>query len=262
MLLLKTSSDLMRLVTDAAGDIECHVSWMGHDAGAFTPDRDVIPSITTATTTTLLTGPASGQYNVKHLNIRNNHASQTVLVTVFMTDGTDQADLFECTLLAGEALVFTQGGLWVHYDVNGGMYPQVGAVATQAEMEGAASVVTTVSPGRMHFHPGACKCWGKTTVSGGTPTLQVSYNVTSITDTATDQLTVTIATDFSSANYSCNVSIEAATTTLSATTTTLLVFIRFATLAAGSFIIQACEIDIGGATDPASWHWSCYGDQA
>lgn len=202
MLLLKTASDLLRIVTDAAGDIECHVSWMGHDAGTFTPDRDVIPSITTATTTTILTGPASGQYNVKHLNIRNNHASQAVLCTVFITDGTDQVDLIELTLLPGETLVFTQGGLWVHYDANGGVYPQVGALATQAEMEAGTSTTVGVSPGRLHFHPAAAKFWAQVT-GGATPVLSSSYNVTSIADTGVGRMTITIANDFSSANWCC-----------------------------------------------------------
>jgi hypothetical protein len=135
-------------------------------------------------------------------------------------------------------------------------------LAVQAEMETATDVVRAVSPGRQQFHPGHPKCWGKATVAAGTPTLQVSYNITSITDTATDQLTVTIATDFSGVHYSMHVSLEAATTTLSATTTSLVCFIRNGTLGAGSFIIQACEFDVGAATDPASWHWVGCGDQA
>lgn len=38
-------------------------------------------------------------------------------------------------------------------------------------------------------------------MSSGVPTLAQNYNITSVTDTAVGQVTVTIATDFSSANY-------------------------------------------------------------
>jgi hypothetical protein len=181
-------------------------------------------------------------------------------VTVQHVDGTDTSSIIKCTLLAGESLVYNRAGTWLHYDTNGALYPNIGVAATQSDQETATATTKYVAPGTQHYHPSACKCWGKTTVSGGTPTLAVSYNTTSITDTATDQLTVTIANDFSSANYSCNVSLEAQTTTLSATTTSLAVFIRNATLLAGSFIIQACEFDVGNATDPSSWHWCCFGD--
>jgi len=45
------------------------------------------------------------------------------------------------------------------------------------------------------------KVWGRVSYSGGTPTLDDSFNVTSIGDTGVGLLTVTIATDFASVNY-------------------------------------------------------------
>jgi hypothetical protein len=214
MLILDAAAEDIDLVTDAAGDIEVHVSYMDHNAGTFTPAGGGLASITTATTTEIIGGPSAGQRNVKGINIRNNHASQAVLCTVRWEDtgAVVVVDLFECTLLAGEALVFTQGGVWLHYDVNGGTYPQVGAVATQAEMEAGTSLVTTVSPGRQHFHPSAAKFWAQVT-GAGTPVLSSSYNVTSIADTAVGRMTVTIATDFSSANWCCIATTFTTTTT-------------------------------------------------
>ena len=76
-------------------------------------------------------------------------------------------------------------------------------IAVQSEMETATSTTLAVTPGRQHFHPGHPKVWGYATVSGGTPTLETSYNLTSITDTGTGQLTATIATDFSDAEWAC-----------------------------------------------------------
>lgn len=45
--------------------------------------------------------------------------------------------------------------------------------------------------------------WAYLTVSGGTASLINSFNVTSITDGSTGIFTITIATDFSSANWVC-----------------------------------------------------------
>lgn len=260
MLLLTSTSDLVRVVTDAAGDIEVHASYMDNNAGTITPGRTNTASITTATTTTVVGSPGSGeQRNVKHLNIRNNHASQAVLVTVFHTDGTNQEDLMEVTLLAGEALVFNQAGVWIHYDANGGMYPQVGAIATQAEMEAASSNVVTVSPGRLHYHPGVAKCWGKA-VGAGT-SLTVNYNITSITDTGTGRLGVNIGNDFSSANYAINADIERGVTTLAVADVEQCA-IRNASPAAGSFELESYDHTATtlAADDPANYFWSCYGD--
>lgn len=259
--ILDGANDKLQVVTSASADIEVQVSWVENNAGTMTPGGDPMASITSATTTDIVAvAGVSKQRAVTHISLRNNHGSTACDVTVQETDGTNTVSIMKASLLAGEALICDEVGGWTHYDVNGGAYPALGNIATQAEMEAGSSTSVVVTPGRQHFHPSAVKCWGKTTVSGGTPTLQVSYNTTSITDTATDQLTVTIATSFSTANYALNVSIEAQTTTLSATTTSLLVFVRNATQAAGSFVIQACEIDVGAATDPSSWHWQCCGD--
>ena len=89
------------------------------------------------------------------------------------------------------------------YKDSAGNITTLGTTATQAEMEAAASTTASVSPGRQHFHPGHPKVWAKVGVSGGTPSLGVSYNTTSVTDTGTGLLNVAVATDFSSAEWSC-----------------------------------------------------------
>src|SRR3990167_9929940 len=109
-------------------------------------------------------------------------------------------------------------------------------VATQANMETGTAVDLAVTPGRQAFHPGHPKCWAMVTVSAGTPTLQTSFNISSITDTGVGQLTVTIATDFSSANWCCihsaenNNSISGGVVSLFTTT--------IGSLAAGSVILE------------------------
>lgn len=73
--------------------------------------------------------------------------------------------------------------------------------ATQSDQETASSTTTVVTPARQHNHPSAAKCWAYVTVSAGTPTLAANYNITSISDGGVGQLTITIATDFSSASW-------------------------------------------------------------
>lgn len=263
MINLTGTTDKLQAVTSGTANLDVHFSFVDAPSPV-TPSSNATPgnsqaTISTATTTDVVAAPGSSTVrNVKQGNIRNRHASASNDVTVVLNVSGSSYELVKVTLLAGEVLKLSEG-VWYHYDANGAVYSGVPAAA-QADQEAGASSLLVTTPATQHYHPSAAKCWGKVTVSGGTPTLQVSYNVTSITDTATDRLTVTIATDFSGAHYACVVSLEAATTTLSATTTSLACYIRNATLAAGSFEINACEFDIGQATDPSSWHWACFGD--
>jgi hypothetical protein len=77
-------------------------------------------------------------------------------------------------------------------------------IADQAEQETGSDVLRAVTPGRQHFHPSAAKVFAIITVAAGTPTQQAtSYNMTSIADTSPGVVTLTIGTDFSTANWAC-----------------------------------------------------------
>jgi hypothetical protein len=97
------------------------------------------------------------------------------------------------------------------------------------------------------------KCWGFITTSGGTPTLQTSYNVTSITDNGTGDFIVTIATDFSTANYSICTSVNINGLQNSA-------FTMYYTQVAGSFRLFTSNF-VAAATDPNSVSFACFGVQ-
>lgn len=129
MLNLASTSDLLRVTTSAAGDIEVHVSYVDRTVSTDkdTPGRINTASITTATTTTVCAAPASGDVrNVRHLNITNNHASVTNTVTVDHTDGTNPVEMMSVILLPGENMILNQEGRWVHRDANGAGYPPAG----------------------------------------------------------------------------------------------------------------------------------------
>ena len=127
MLNLTSTSDVVRIVTSAAAQIECHASWGDFNGTAVTLGRQNTPAITTATTTTIVAAPGSGvQRNVKHLNITNDHASLACTITVEHFDGTTASELVAVTLLSGENMVLGEDGRWTHYDANGAVYPPSG----------------------------------------------------------------------------------------------------------------------------------------
>lgn len=127
MLNLSSTSDVIQIITGAAAQIECHASWADFNGTTVTLGRQNTPYITTATTTTIVASPgASTVRNVKHLNITNDHASQSCTITVEHFDGTTAAELVAVTLLSGENMVLGEDGRWTHYDANGAIYPPAG----------------------------------------------------------------------------------------------------------------------------------------
>jgi hypothetical protein len=271
MLLLRANTDDLEIVTGSAADIEVHLSAMQADASTPpvvqpAPNLGPLASITTAATTQILDTSAitSGHIvNVKHLSVFNNHASQSCVCTVQVNDGTNVTVVagMKATLLAGESLVLTQGGVALHYDVNGAVYPSVGNAASQAEMEAGTATDKYVTPQGVNWHPGVAKCWGKA-VGAGT-SLTVNWNITSVADTGTGRLGVTIGTDFSSANYAIIATLERTVTALTATGVEDHA-IRNASPTAGVFEIESYDHTaiLFAAQDPANYYWACHGDQA
>ena len=72
-------------------------------------------------------------------------------------------------------------------------------VATQALMEAAASLVSTVTPGRVKYHPAVAKWW--VSFQGSDGTVVASHNVDSVTRHGTGEYTVTVTDDLSGAEY-------------------------------------------------------------
>lgn len=264
MLIGSSTSHKLQVVTSAAADIEVAGSVIAVST-ASPPVVDgtvlgpVLPaSITTATTTDLVTGAASLIKRVMELSLRNNHASTACDVTIQRTDGTNTDTVIKCSLLAGEALVYN-GASWLHYDTNGAIYPSVGNAATQAEMEAGTATNKYVTPQGVNWHPGVEKFWVK---CGVTANVLNSWNVTSLTDNGTGDVTVTIATDFSSVDYCCNVSVEMTATTYGVANTRE-PHIRSGGQAAGTV---RCDCTDNTATtslikDPTAWHIRGMGDQ-
>jgi len=123
MLLLASTSDILRIVTGAAATIEVHVDYVDLTVatGAITPGRQNTV-ISTATTTTVCASPASGVVrNIRGITLTNN-SSVTSQVETQHFDGTTSAELMGITLLAGENCIYNEEGEWSHHDVQGAEY--------------------------------------------------------------------------------------------------------------------------------------------
>lgn len=127
-------------------------------------------------------------------------------------------------------------------------------LGSQAEAETNTSTTKTLSIANLKYHPAMTKCLAHVSYSAGTPTLNESLNIASITDTNTGRLTITIATDFSSATYPYQCSSEAPSGG-----SELFTNVRTGTQAAGS--IEITTQNSGGVdTDPAAITFAAWGD--
>jgi len=127
----------------------------------------------------------------------------------------------------------------------------VRVAATQAQAEAGTADTVALTPLSANWHPGVAKAW-VSTAGEATPTIATSWNITSITDGGTGKITVTIATDFSSADYTVQANLSGSLSTYMLTVNTR---------AAGAFSIYAFNLS-GGAVDPTSFLCTCFGDQA
>ena len=90
-----------------------------------------------------------------------------------------------------------RGAAWVDLEATGVGLP----AASQAEIETGTAVDKAISPGRAQYHKSAAKVWCECYDNAGTPTINSSYNIASLTDIAAGQVGYVFTTNFSSANY-------------------------------------------------------------
>jgi hypothetical protein len=178
---------------------------------------------------------------------------------------------------AGPATITNAYAIWadagaVRFDGNvthGGTLTQTGAIDANSAMTLSGTLTmdgtnNAIVPAAAPSTPTAnglyreniCKGWANVSVSGGSPTLNNDYNVTSITDSGQGQLTVTWETDFANTNYVVNVTCRGVGADLH-----IIGSIDAGTaLSTGSCRVAATT---GGnsAFDPALYLITAYGDQ-
>jgi hypothetical protein len=118
MLILAGSNDKLSLITSAAGDIDVTASWLdltntdppvvkGSTSGT------QLTTITTATTTDIVAAPAgTDRRNLKHVGIRNTHATSVVDVTVQINRSGGLTEQHKATLKPGDLFTFVEGVGW------------------------------------------------------------------------------------------------------------------------------------------------------
>ncbi len=119
---------------------------------------------------------------------------------------------FGCNVAAGTGTVtnVATAGL-----ATGGPITSTGTVtvtaASKSDQQTGTSTTTVVTPAQQQSHDSASKAWAYCTNSAGTFTLQASYNISGGTcgKTGTGDLTFTMTTGFSSAQFSCVASVSA-----------------------------------------------------
>jgi hypothetical protein len=119
--LVTTSTDLLRVVTGSAADLDCIVSFTEYTTATPTvldPPDTQFTNISTATTTTILGAPTTGsdRRKIQAVSIVNTHASASTTVRVIIEkSGPVNWDVYNTVVLqAGESLTFTEGFGWFH----------------------------------------------------------------------------------------------------------------------------------------------------
>jgi hypothetical protein len=127
VILLTSTSDALQAVTGSTQTIHVQASYVDLTTAtsAITPKR-TNTIITTATTTSIVGAPASGDVRtVKFVSIQNTGASAET-VTVQHTDGTNVVKLQSLSLSPGYTLVYNEGSGWTLYDSTGNIQTAIG----------------------------------------------------------------------------------------------------------------------------------------
>lgn len=106
MLILASTADKLNLVTSSAANTDVQVSYADFAAGVVTLSRKNTAIAAAATNDITGSPAASTQRNIKHISVRNKHASTSQTVTFQHTDGATVVELFSCILLAGQQMVY------------------------------------------------------------------------------------------------------------------------------------------------------------
>jgi len=120
--LLTNTTDLLRVITGSAADLDCIVSFIEYTNNASPPVLDPLDTqftnIVTATTTTILAAPTGStkRRRIKSVSIVNTHASvSTTCRVIIERTGPVNWDMFNTvTLEPGESLTYTEGLGWFH----------------------------------------------------------------------------------------------------------------------------------------------------
>jgi hypothetical protein len=149
MIVLASTASKLQLVTSAAGAISVDGAYVDRDLTTITAPTDDVGeidvAITTATTTDLLAAPAANhRRNVRHLTVRNTHATVANTCTLQKIITATVYEKMKFTLQPGEYAVIPESGTPFVYDVGGGVKTAIAAPSTRTVLTaGTAATYTT-----------------------------------------------------------------------------------------------------------------------
>lgn len=148
MILLKATTETLRLITSSTADIDYSISYADITTTTFVPSTSE-GKITTATTTTILSAPAvSTQRQIKLVTIRNRHASTANTITVLKDISATQYYLTpSITLLAGETAQYIDSSGWTYYASSGAPKADQDAAGSSQQVQFNNGGVLSADPG-------------------------------------------------------------------------------------------------------------------
>lgn len=208
--------------------------------------RDASGNFSAGTITAALTGNASTATSAT--------SATTATTATNLAGGSNGTIPYQSA--AGTTVQLAAGTSGFYLKANGAAAPSWAAVASglaaasQAEMEAASSSSVAATPQNFKYSPSSAKVWLKCNVTGS---IQASLNVSSVTDTGFGVVTVTIDTDFSSADYSISPGVVYDGGNL--------VIVQISNSpSAGSFVIKGFATN-GTEREGLFWYAACFGDQ-
>jgi hypothetical protein len=118
MILLASTSDVLRLVTSSTAPIDV-VAGFADLATAVAPGQQCT-AISTATTTTVVSAPSgSDKRSVRFLTIRNTHATTANTITLQLYNGSTAYAIYTLVLAAGEALIYDEAAGFAYLSAQG-----------------------------------------------------------------------------------------------------------------------------------------------
>ncbi len=141
MIILASTSDSLRLVTDKAVNLDVQTAWADLSGSTITPGR-TNTLITTATTTTIVSSPGSSTYrSVKSIIIRNRSSLLESRVTVIhRANGSTDAQMVSVSLQGGDTYCYTEHDGWKYIRAP---YGVMGSVGTRSWVTPTAGVLYT-----------------------------------------------------------------------------------------------------------------------
>ena len=164
---LATTGSTLKLVTTTTADIDYTVTYYDVTSSGAGPSATSEGKITSATTTTIVSAPASSTTRViKGIVISNIHASNTNTVTLKKDiSSTQYQETNTVTLLAGESYVYGTAIGWQKYSSGG--VPQQASVSFQIDVQTFTGNGTWTKPTNFTSKEVTVMAWGAGGGGGG-----------------------------------------------------------------------------------------------